>query len=206
MILPKRRYRALKGHTQSLPLPEVHSAVAANGLHRNRSSMGNTSHSFDALLPELLVTADMCEYHREQVVVCSPASWLVCPVVCDKIFVGIQKPLVQRSQLNLENRHLTILVVHPSVGGALIRCQIHTIRSAWLFWPTGGCFSTRVKTTSQNRLEVAKSDKHGERHDYFTCSSAIKRRALGCKQWRVWEKEILPIVIRHLNNVDRAIL
>lgn len=156
MILPKRRYWATTADIIILPLPKVQSAVAGNGPQRNRSSMGNTSHSFDALLPELLVTADIFDYHREQVVVCSPASWLVCQVVCDKIFVGIQKPLVQRSQLNLENRHLIILVVHPSVGEALIRCQIHTIRSAWLFWPTGGCFSTRVKTTSQNRLQVAK--------------------------------------------------
>ena len=53
----------------------------------------------------------------------------------------------------------------------------------------------------------SRSDRDGKRYSYFTCSSAIKRPAKGCKQWRVREDDIFPIVIKHLvEEVDRAIL
>ncbi len=53
----------------------------------------------------------------------------------------------------------------------------------------------------------ARTDRDGTRYAYFSCSSAIKRPALGCKQWRVREADILPMVIERLvKEVDRTIL
>jgi hypothetical protein len=53
----------------------------------------------------------------------------------------------------------------------------------------------------------SRSDRGGERYAYFTCSSAIKRPSIGCKQWRVREETILPLVISSLvEEVDRTIL
>ncbi len=53
----------------------------------------------------------------------------------------------------------------------------------------------------------SRSDRGGKRYSYFTCSSAVKRPAKGCRQWRVREDDIFPIVIKHLvEEVDRAIL
>ena len=49
------------------------------------------------------------------------------------------------------------------------------------------------------RLEKhSRSDRDGTKYTYFSCSSAIKRPALGCKQWRVREDFILPLVIDRL--------
>jgi site-specific DNA recombinase len=53
----------------------------------------------------------------------------------------------------------------------------------------------------------SRCDRNGKRYSYFTCSSSIKRPSTGCKQWRVREDEILPVVIKHLvKEVDRTIL
>ena len=44
----------------------------------------------------------------------------------------------------------------------------------------------------------SRADRDGSDYSYFTCSSAIKRPSTGCKQWRVREDEIFPIVIEHI--------
>ena len=53
----------------------------------------------------------------------------------------------------------------------------------------------------------SRSDRKGHRYDYFSCSSAIKRPALGCRQWRIREDYIFPIVVDWLiKEVDRTVL
>ena len=53
----------------------------------------------------------------------------------------------------------------------------------------------------------SKSDSSGKRYIYFTCASDKERPDLKCRQWRVYEEEILPNVIERLvEEVDRAIL
>ena len=52
------------------------------------------------------------------------------------------------------------------------------------------------------------TDKNG-RHNFFTCETSIKRKKLaaekGCKQSKVRESEILPVILKHLvEEVDRA--
>jgi site-specific DNA recombinase len=51
----------------------------------------------------------------------------------------------------------------------------------------------------------SRTDKKGQRYSYFSCESAIKRPAMGCKQWRIREDDALPPVIDWLiTAVDRA--
>jgi DNA invertase Pin-like site-specific DNA recombinase len=58
------------------------------------------------------------------------------------------------------------------------------------------------------RLEKhSRTDPQGKRYSYFSCSSALKRPALGCKQWRVREDDLLPVVIDWVyKEVGRAVL
>jgi hypothetical protein len=58
------------------------------------------------------------------------------------------------------------------------------------------------------RLEKhSRTERDETRYAYFSCSSAIKRPALGCKQWKVRELDILPLVIdRQVKEVDRSII
>jgi Recombinase/Recombinase zinc beta ribbon domain len=53
----------------------------------------------------------------------------------------------------------------------------------------------------------SKTDSSGKHYTYFTCTADIERPDLGCRQWRVYEEEVLPKVIERLvEEVDRAIL
>jgi len=53
----------------------------------------------------------------------------------------------------------------------------------------------------------ARTDANGNRYNYFSCSSAIKRPGGGCKQWRIREDYVLPLIVKALvEEVDRAVL
>ena len=53
----------------------------------------------------------------------------------------------------------------------------------------------------------ARTDRAGNRYNYFSCSSAVKRPGCGCKQWRIREDYALPLIIKALvEEVDRAVL
>ena len=53
----------------------------------------------------------------------------------------------------------------------------------------------------------ARNDASGQRYNYFSCSSAIKRPGLGCTQARIREDFALPILIKALvEEVDIAVL
>lgn len=53
----------------------------------------------------------------------------------------------------------------------------------------------------------SRTDASGQRYNYFSCSSAVKRPGGGCKQWRIREDYALPILVKALvEEVDRAVL
>lgn len=53
----------------------------------------------------------------------------------------------------------------------------------------------------------SRDDAGGNRYTYFSCSSAVKRPGGGCKQWRIREDYVLPLITKALvEEVDRAVL
>jgi site-specific DNA recombinase len=56
-------------------------------------------------------------------------------------------------------------------------------------------------------LVMQRFHKRGKDYIYYRCASATARPGLGCKQWRVEEKEMLPVIVRKLvTEIDRSVL